>query len=285
MERAVFGWPRWTTDVAWSGGSWLAGYPLSNLSVLPLARVARSTSASLANTQIIGTLSAARSVRAFALARHNFSLAARLRLRMYGDVARAVLLLDTGWFDCWPSVFLPADLEWEEDNWWDGKATLADISGYAPTRPIWLGQAVYARAFLLEIDDTTNALGYVEAGLCEVAQGWQVSVNPGPDFAEGFRFRTESVEALGGSKAFDRRDKPRVARGTIEHLPRDEALGRGFEMLRQADLDEPFLWFPQPDETQHWVRTAYVARLVDPGLIGHASFSRSRFPFAVEEVL
>jgi hypothetical protein len=64
MERAVFGWPRWTGDVTWSGGSWLAGYPLANLGVLPLARVARSTNDDLASTQVIGTFSAARSVRA-----------------------------------------------------------------------------------------------------------------------------------------------------------------------------------------------------------------------------
>lgn len=285
MERAVFGWPRWTGDVTWSGGSWLAGYPLANLGVLPLARVARSTNDDLASTQVIGTFSATRSVRALALARHNLSLLSRLRLRLYGDAARTELLLDTGWFDTWPSLYLPGDLEWEDDNWWDGKPTAADIAGYAPTRPIWLGASYRVRAFHLEIDDTANAAGYVEAGLLEVAQGWQVSVNPGADFAEGFRFRTESVEALGGGKSFDRRDKPRTARGTIEDLPRDEAMARGFEMQRQADLDQPFLWFPQPEETQHWIRTAFVARLVDPGLIAHAGFNRSRFPFAIEEVL
>jgi hypothetical protein len=171
-------------------------------------------------------------------------------------------------------------------RFWDSTANLHDggmlVQSILPAGALVEAQVPAARAIAAKV---ANALGYVEAGLCEVAQGWQVSVNPGSDFGEGFRFRSESVEALGGSKTFDRRDKPRVARGTIEYLPRDEALGRGFEMLRQADLDEPFLWFPQPDETQHWLRTAYVARLVDPGLIGHASFSRSRFPFAVEEVL
>lgn len=285
MERAVFGWPRWTQDVTWSGGSWQASYPVSNLAILPLARVARSTNATLASTQIIGTLSGPRTVRAMALARHNLGLLGRLRLRLYSDTARTVQVLDTGWFDVWPSAYLPGDLEWEDDNWWTGGPKGTDIVGYAPTRPIWLGASYRVSAFLLEIDDTTNPAGYVEAGLLEVAQGWQVSVNPGADFAEGFRFRTEAAEALGGGKTFDRRDKPRTARGTIEFLPRDEALSQGFEMMRQADLDQPFLWFPQPDETQHWLRTAYVARLVDPGLIAHASAGRSRFPFAVEEVL
>ncbi len=281
----MFGWPRWTTDVTWSGGSWLAEYPAANLAVLPLARVARSTNLNLSSTQVIGTFSKLRSVQAFGLVRHNLTTASKLRLRLYQDTGRTILLYDSGWFDTWPSSFLPGDLEWEDDNWWDGKPTAEDIAGYAATRPIWLGAVYYARAFLLEIDDQTNAAGYVEAGLFEVSQGWQVSMLPGRDYSEGFRFRTTFVESLGGGLNFDRQEKPRVAAGIIDNLPRDEALSRGMEMQRGADIDQVFLWFPFPDETNHWIRTAFLGRLVDPGLIPRTGVDRANFPFRVEEVL
>lgn len=281
----VIGWPRWTPDVTWSGGSWSATYPVANLGLLPLSRVARSSSAATADTQFIGTLSASRPIRALALARHNITVGGRMRVRLYGDAARTIMVFDSGWFDVWPEVFPYETLEWEDDAWWTGKYTAAEIAGYAPTRPVWLGAVYLARAFRVEIDDTANPAGFVQIGLCEVAQGWQVSVNPSPGYAEGHRFRTEVAEALGGVRYFERRDKPRVARGTIENLSRDEAMARGFELHRQADLDQPFLFFPFPDETLHWLRTAFVARLVDPGLIAFSSFNRNSFPFAVEEVL
>lgn len=285
MERMVIGWPSWTADVTWSGGAWEAAFPRTNLGALPLSRVARTTNDDLASTQVIGTFSASRSLRAMGIVRHNLSRLSRIRVRLYGDAARAVLLLDTGWFDAWPSVFLPADLEWEDDNWWDGKISAEEIANYAPTRPIWFGAVYFVRAFTVEFDDTANPAGYVQVGMIEVAQGWQVSINPSPGYAEGHQFRTEAVQALGGVEYFERRDKARVARGTIEYLPRDEALARGFEFQRSADLDRPFLWFPFPDEDVHWLRTAFLARQIDPGLIASGLVGRSTFPFAVKEVI
>ncbi len=34
------GYPRWTQDTTFTGGAWRADYPVSNLKLLPLARVA-----------------------------------------------------------------------------------------------------------------------------------------------------------------------------------------------------------------------------------------------------
>lgn len=285
MERAVVGWPRLTSVVTLTSGSWNATYPRDNMKVLPLARVARSTDATLASTQVIGTFDRDRPVRLFALVRHNLSISAKYRLRLYQDAARTILLLDTGWVDVWPEVYPSGQLEWEDDQWWTGKYSEDEIAGYTWTRPIWLGQIYLSRAFLLEIDDTTNAAGCVELGLLEIAQGYQVTYNVAYGYQEGWRPRSTAVEALGGGRYFDRRDKPRVARGEIKYLPRDEVMGRWFELVRQQDVDQPFLWFPFPDETIHWLRTCMLARLVDPGLIAYSVYARGDVNFALEEVL
>jgi hypothetical protein len=285
MGNVVFGWPRHTDRVTLSGGAWSASYPRDNMRALPLARVARSATAALADTQVIGTLDKDRPLRLFALCRHNLTVGARYRLRLYQDAARTVELLDTGWLNVWPEVYPFETLEWEDDQWWTGTYSAEEIAGYTWTRPIWLGQLYLARAFHLELDDTTNPAGYVELGLLEVAQGWQPSLNVSYGYQEGWRPRSVGVEALGGGRYFDRRDKPRAARGEIQYLPRDEAMARAFEMVRTQDVDQPMLWFPFPDEPIHWLRTAMLARLADPGLLTYAVARRLSFPFALEEVL
>lgn len=285
MQRMIFGFPRWTPDVTWNGGDWEAAYPVGNLGLLPLNRVARSTSLLASATQFTMTFSAQRRVQLLGLVRHNLSLHGRMRVRIWSDAAATVLVYDSGWIAVWPPVYLPADLEWEDDNWWAGTYSATEIDGASATRPLWLGRLYSARVIKFEFDDADNAAGYVQAGMCEVAQGWQVSVNPAPGHEEGFRFRTEQGEGLGGVKYFNHREKPRVARAEIASMPRDEAMGRGYELLRQFDVDQPFLIFPYPDETQHWLRTAYLARNVDPGRIAWAVGNRSRYPIAVEEVL
>ena len=278
------GFPRWTSDVTWAGGAWSASYPASNLGNLPLNRVARSSTLLTTSTQFTATLSAQRPVRAIGLVRHNLSLAALMRVRIWSDAGASVLVYDSEWIEVWPPVYLPGDLEWEDDNWWRGRYTPDEVANVSATRPLWLEGLRMARVIKIEFDDATNADGYVQLGMCEIAQGWQLGMNPAPGFEEGFRFRTEQAEGLGGVRYFNRREKPRVARGEVD-LARDEAMGRGFELQRQFDIDTPFLWFPFPDENLHWLRTAFLARNVEPGRIAWGLVSRSRYPIAIEEVL
>ena len=107
-ERAVIGFPRWTELLTLAGGSWAADYPLANLKTLPLSRVARSADATVASTQLTATLSPARPVRLVGLCRHNLSLAARYRLRLYQDAVLSTVLYDSGWGDVWPRVVWPS---------------------------------------------------------------------------------------------------------------------------------------------------------------------------------
>lgn len=285
LATAVIGFPRWTHLATWSGGGWLAAYPSSNLGSLPLARVARSTSAATANTQVIVTLDKARPVRMLALVRHNISLSGRLRLRFYSDAARTVLVHDTGWTDVWPIVYPYGTVEWEDDRWWSGRYTPEEIEGYPWLCPVWLPQPYVARAVHVEIDDTANSAGYVEVGMVEIALGWQWSINFGHGAQHGYRFRSRAVEALGGGKVFDARPKPRIWRGEVDQMPADEAMAQAAEMLRRLDLYTPVLWLPEPGNPIHWPRTAFLARLTDPGLMAYVIGDARRVPIALEEVL
>jgi len=285
VQRAVIGWPRWTASATFTGGSWSATYPAANLGTLPLARVARSTNLTASNTKFRATLSAQRGVRCMALVRHNLSITATYRVRVWSDAGATVSTWDSGTLPVWAAVYPPDTLEWEADNWWSGTPLADDLAGSTWTLPIWIGSLKLARVIDVDIVDTANTAGYIEIGLFEISQGWQVSTNPDFGASFGHRFRSQEVEALGGTKYFERRDKPRVWRGQISALDRDEALANGFEHLRQADVDTPFLWFPYPGEPVHWVRTVFLARNVAPGLLAYSSPGREALPMSFEEVL
>lgn len=287
-SNGVIGFPRWTDGATFTqpaGASSSGTYPVTNLGSLPLAQVWRSSSASTTNAQFVATLDKQRGVRLVALVGHNISLVGKIRVRLYSDTGMASLLYDSGWIDAWPVVYAWDQLEWEDDNWWSGQYTDLETTGYRWTRPLWLDKQYLARAIKVEVSDTTNAAGYIECGMFEVAQGWQVGINFGYGAQYGFRFRSQSVEAIGGAKYFERRDKPRVFKGQISYLDRDEAMAKAFEHQRQMDIDTPFLWMPDPTSTTNLLREVFLARNVDPGLMTYASPSRDTVPLAFEEVM
>lgn len=287
--RAVIGFPRWTEKgvYAANGGTYNATYPVTNLNSLPLSRVARSSSAAAADTKFKITLDKPRPIRLLAFVRHNASLDATFRIRLYSDAALTTLLYDSGTGEqFWPPVYPNGTLEWEDDGFWSGQYSTDQITGYRVTRSIWLDQFYLAQAILVDVVDTTNPAGFFECGLFEVAQGWQVGVNFAIGAQYGFRARTQTIEALGGVKFFDRRDKPRQFNGSIDYLSRDEALARAFEHQRQHDLDIPFLWLPHPDDIIHPLRRSYLARNMDLGLLSYAqALDVDSVPLRFEEVL
>jgi hypothetical protein len=285
MARAVIGFPRWTTQVTWSGGAWTAGYPVGNLSVLPLARVARSVDLLASSTQFIGTFPKKLGLRLLALVRHNLTLNAKYRLTIFADAARTTQIYDTGWQKVFKPVYAYDQLEWEYDNWWTGQYDAPEFTGYLWHTPIWLPKIYLCSAFQIEITDPTNPAGYIDIGMCEVAQAWQVTANPSPGVEIGFRSRTIMTEAAGGVKYPQRRDKPRTFSGTIEYIMEDEAKSRAFEAQRQLDLDTPFFWLWDADATTHLVRDSYLARQSDLRPLSYQRGGGFNVSLNLEEVL
>lgn len=470
-ERAVLGFPRWTELLTLAGGSWEAAYPLTNLKTLPLSRVARSTAATTAATQLTAALSPARPVRLVGLCRHNLSLAARYRLRlesltavenlvqysqqldnawwsksnasvvanagvapdgtttadklventataqhlltrssvtgltaglpytlsfwakdagrtnvyvraddgaggnegtvvlatgagtMYGtppsgctiagtlaadgwcrvdftfpaltgttisnlylgtgagsyagdgaagnliwgvhlvqgltggsyvattNATRSSKLFDLGapydslWRDVWPRAYPLGAVPYEDVHFWGQTFVADDVAGYPWNLILWLDQVHYTGGLALELDDTANAAGYVQAGLLEVAQGWQVGVNYAFGAGLGWELRSEPERAEGGVEWTERRAKPRRFDGEIPLLPEAEALAQGSEALRQLDRDKPWLWVPRPAAPEQFVREAFLARWAEPGLLRFASPGRRSLPLSLVEVL
>ena len=291
MTKAIIGFPRVTPafsflDATHGGaGSFQAAYPVTNLSAPPLARVARTTDATAANTVIVATSAIRQLVGLIGLVRHNLSLTAQIRARLYADAAMTVLAYDSGLKPVWPRAYPFGTLQWGDPRWWNGTYSSDELTGTSWTWPLWIGQAVLASAVRLDIADTSNAAGFIQAGMLELAAGHELETNFSYDTQYGLELNTQGTKAQGGALYFDRRPSARVIKGAIKYASRDEALAQHFERLRQFDLDTPFLWMPRPDEPQHWLRTVFLARQEDPGLSAIATAKRDTVPFSFAEVL
>ena len=289
-EACILGIPRWTEEVTFSGpgGSPTtveADYPASNLGILPLARLLRFTDPEAGTTRIFGTLSSARPAQLFALVGHNISVTGQDKLTVYSDAAWSTVADTLDWADTWPTVYPQGATPWWQGGFWNGKYTADERRGITPVRPRRLTAPKVMQSFLWEIDDAAgNEDGYVQVAMVEVALGWQATVSFGLDDRQGFRFRSRVVEAEGGVDWIDRRAKPRVFEGALKFLSADEALARGWELQRQMDLDQPFLWWPRPSKPLHWLRETWLARLEDPGLLQWAGPGRMTVPLKLKEV-
>lgn len=284
-NNAVIGFPSWRGKCTFSLGSWEADYPVSNLSTLPLNYVARSTDLDAASTQWKATFDKARGIRLLGLIRHNLTLDATFRLKLYADSALSTLLFDSGWVDVWLDVYKTQERTWADSNFWGGKYTQEEIDDAEAIRPIFLDQQYIAEAFTVEILDPTNPAGFIQVGLMEVAQGWQVQTNFGYGAEYGFENRTTVEEAEGGVEYFDIKDSPTVFNGSIKSMNRDEALSKAFEHQRQMGIHTPFLWMPHPNEPLHWLRNTALVRNKDLGLMGYASHNRDSVPLQFKRIL
>lgn len=132
-----------------------ATLPVTYLQETSRARVARTTSA--AAQDIKGTWGEVKVFSALALVRHNLSLAATWRLRLYGDAAWATVVYDSGTIGAVAPKAL-GDLEW-------GVNPLGEslFTGWALAFSTMWFTALRAQSFILTLNDTANPAGYLEA--------------------------------------------------------------------------------------------------------------------------
>lgn len=286
MSNVIVGFPDWSDIVTWSGGSYTADYPVTNMSDPEMARVARTSDATNASTQAVGTLSSEQLVDLIGLVLPNASQSAQAKIILKD--AGGATLADSGKFDVFPASYPTDELLWEDERFWTGRYTDAELAGVLWTRGYQFDQVYLAKTIEVYLYDSGNGDGHLDIAYAAVAQSWQLSVNPAPGAEFGFSgARTRSVQARGGAKAFDRLPKPNGWRGTVEFMQRDEALARAFEHQRQLDIDKPFLWWPYPDESRHWPRTVFIARNRTLSRLRHAAvpLEWTEIPIDVEQVL
>lgn len=282
---AVVGFPRWTADATFTAGSEADGYPASSLGTLPLSYPWRSAGLDVAQTTNKAVFSAPRKIGVIVFGPHNCSIGSTYEIRTYYDAAGADLVWSSGSLPIWPAVFTEDQVDWDGGRWWDRTYTPEEVAGSPWYRPTQIPVPQYVIRVDLIITDPLNPAGFVQSCLMELAEVQQFSINFAYGAQYGYRVRTQTQEADGGTQHRRRRPKPRQFKGSIQYAPRDDALGIFMEMRRQLDIDTPFFWWPNPTDEVHMLRNAFMAHFTDLDLQTYAAFRRDSVPLSLEEEL
>lgn len=285
MSNAVLGFPNLIGTATLSGGSFVASLPRDNLKDRIIRKVSRTTDLLSASTQVKIDLGVSKVVRVFGAFNHNCSIDATYRLRGSDDATFATTAFDSGVTDVWPAVFPHGTLEWEDDNWWDGKYTPEQISGYTTSFTKTLPEGVFARYWWLEVFDANNAAGYLDIGRLFLGRAWQPSLNMNYGASLGWETKTDVQEALSGTEYFQKRTPYRVKKFTLDMMPEDESFAQAFELQRQAGVDGEILFIHNPDGDPHALRRSFLGRLRQLSPIEYPYFNRNKLAFEIKELL
>jgi hypothetical protein len=263
MATPIFGYNNFVDLAATtlSGGSYETTLPLANIQDRRLAKVARTTDATTANTQFDVDLGAARVVRAIHLTGMNLSLSATIRVRGYTGAGHTSEVFDTGAlnpFEVYPSGVL------EAGHPAYGTTTLALedwTAGYPVNFTNVRSSPESPRYIWVTVIDTGNADGYVEFGRCWITYGYKPS--HGISTGARFGYQTESRRRVtdGGAAFYNDRPRRRQFDFTLSQFGDDESLVYLLELERRVGTTQQMLFIGDSAAGVHMHRWAFPCTL------------------------
>lgn len=291
MANVFLGFPNWVdaeaqyATVSFSGGSWQAALPLTNLRDEELVNVARSVGATTASTTLTVDLGKPRRIRGLFVPKHNVGRDGQVKWTLSSDSGFTLIQYETAWKDAWPVVYPFGSLQFGHESFWTGKLTVEGADGISPPLIDVISSEVVARYIKLEINDTTNSDGYIELARLCVCGGWQPTVNMLYGAGLGFETQTSSEISLGGARFFDVQPVGRTVSFEMDALTDDESMTWVYELTKQLSLNKQFMFVWDPDDTVHLHRRSFLARLTRLTEIKKLYFSTSGAAFSASEVL
>lgn len=269
-----------------SGGAWQATAARDKLKTRDYYEVARTVSAAPADTQFVMDQGWARPVRIVALIAHNLGAYAQWRIRAASDADFTSLQYDSGWMDVWRSPDL-AGLDWSWQEWWvnGGRNGRGVRAAQWPANVLHILPAnKRAQYWRIEVGDSANRLGYIEAG--RVFIGDAFIPHAGMSYGRGLGVETASgVESTAaGLELFRRRVPTRVVRGSLDWLSEAEAdLLRGIQL--EHDICQELYYVEDASRPERFPLTAFPARFRQLSPIEWPFTTVHKAPFEFRELV
>ncbi|MEQ8346147.1 MAG: hypothetical protein RIB84_00620 [Sneathiellaceae bacterium] len=284
QELAVIGVPSWLGKATFSGGSWDADYPVTQLGKLPLGKPAVTADGTTDSTKFIVTLSEFLPVQYLCWVGHTGGQYDLFTMRFFSDVARSNLVLTLSDQEFWLPCFPKGSVDYGDPHWWTEKYTAEEIAAFvAPPRPIWLDAPIGVRAIEVDVDVTPSGADSFACGYFDLGQGTQVAANYDYGAQLGFEARVITTISPGGTAHHTDDPEPRTWRGTFGHVEHTTAMGRFFELMRRPRR-APFLWLPTPSDPTRWLQEAWLAELAELSPIERAYADVDAIPLTLREV-
>jgi hypothetical protein len=245
--------------------------------------MARTTDDANSSTRLRFTLDTARIIGAVGIVNHNMSATAEYRYRVYSDSGYTTLEYDSGMQDVWPQMPY-GTYEWEDLRFWDLTITDEDRELFTKTLIHVPTSAVSEQYYQIEFFDTANPDGYVEFGRIFVGAIYQPYINMTLGAGIGYENRTMIDEAMSGAEYFDRRNAPRVARFTLDHLTNEEAILNN-DIQKISGTDQEVLYIYDPSDALNLHRRAFLGRLRTLSPIDQPYATRFQTGYEIKELL
>lgn len=286
MANIFLAWQNRADEGTLSGGSWLSTLPLANLQNRQVQKVARSTNATLGSTKFDLDLGSAKPVSVVALVVHNIGVSGKVRVTGASNGTFTSPEYQSAWVDVWPTGMIPQDLlEWEDDNFWLGTLSAEARAGYQSPFIHILPSTTSLRYWRVEIDDTTNAAGYIHIGRLFIAQGWRPTVNYAYGAGLGYDDPTPVDTSLSGAEYFDHRSKYRLMSFRLEYITGTEAYSYALQLQRLSGISGEILVVPDSDEAVLQPVRSFVGRLKQIGQVTQPKPTAYSVNFEIKELL
>lgn len=179
----------------------LAALPVTNLQVQTRGDVWRSDSV-ISAQHILGDLSGYQSISAMALVRHNLTATGTYRLRLYDQTGQAgTLLYDSGTVTLGGTLLGWGSFSWGTDPWGSDS-----LQGWPVPYVVAWFTAVLALSFDLELADTANPDGYLQAARLVLGAYFEPTYNLGETLDMSWREQSKQTRTEGGTLRTDERE-------------------------------------------------------------------------------
>lgn len=247
-----------------TGGDWSTALPLANLVDRQITKVARSVDATLAKTKFIVDCGSAVSVQAFELRWTNLSTDAQWRI--FGGTTSGD---DDVYLGDWKDVYL---------------STPSGITGHDFAAIDVLSNAYTARYWTIEIDDESNADGYVEIGHLFMAPIWRPTYNASYGLQDAIIDLSEKDRADGGDQFFVTREKYRQVQFVLEALTGAESLTLR-QMQRTLGTHGDLLYLPSTSDLVYSQEYGFLGTFEELSPIEYPYYRIRKLPMRITERL
>lgn len=291
----VLGYNDRAKDAIFSGGSWLATAPLSNVQTDDIQQAAISSDATAASSIMNIDLGEAKKVGMFVVGPVNLTEGAgSYRIRSYSDSAYTTQVYDTGTVVITGDVVDWSDsndwLEWEDVNFWSGilPSSVSELPLYIiDVVPLAQIAETTQQWFKIELVDADNVDGRISVGAVRLFESLRPSLNYAPDGNEfSFEWLTDAVESLGGTKKYWRRGRRRRLRVNWPLLDEAELFSDFFLVGLKSGISQQVFVVPEEDDSADYKRRrAFLATFSQSPPIAQAAAGYGSTSLDLEEVI
>jgi hypothetical protein len=269
-ENIVISWPNYIAQASLSSpNAWVSTLPLANLRDPVFSNLAKvsateaTINAEFADFTQIGTI---------ALANHNLSSNATVRVFLYYDAAQTELIYDSGLVDVWTRVYNSLDLLWEDPSFWDGRPSNEDRAAYTTLFYTYMPQNYGVKSVKIVIDDSANPDGFLSFGRLMLSKYFSPNYNA----SYGLKYTPKSNTSLTfcNGTAYAREAKQnRLVTFNLDYLSKNEAFKKIWSAMRSQDISKEVLYSEHKTRDQYSIETSIMGRFEQLSPVDQPSFS------------